>query len=312
MGALAVVGPRVRIGARTVLHPHVVVYADAVIGADCLLHSGAQVRERLPARATAWSLQNGAVVGRRRLRLRPRRGAAGTTRSRRWGSWSSRTTWRSAPSPPWTGPPSTRRASAAGPRSTTSCRSGTRSRSARTRCSPARWASRAARSSAEGVTLAGQVGVAGHLEIGDGAIATGPTGIPADVRGGRGRVRLPRHREPGLAQVERRLRALPELLRRLRELERKVGRLAAGTRQERTPTARGSRSSRRGGGPSGPWRFTSTRSLRKRRSRSGSVGDEAQHVLVRELVQDLRVDGGELLGGAWGRTPARRSRPRAG
>jgi len=62
VGAFAVVGPRVRVGARTVLRPHVVLYEDATVGADCLLHSGVQVRERcrLGDRVV---VQNGAVIG---------------------------------------------------------------------------------------------------------------------------------------------------------------------------------------------------------------------------------------------------------
>ena len=62
VGAFAVVGPRVRVGARTVLRPHVVLYEDVTVGEDCLLHSGVQVRERcrLGDRVV---VQNGAVVG---------------------------------------------------------------------------------------------------------------------------------------------------------------------------------------------------------------------------------------------------------
>ncbi|MBN2371013.1 MAG: UDP-3-O-(3-hydroxymyristoyl)glucosamine N-acyltransferase [Vicinamibacteria bacterium] len=62
VGALAVVGPRVRIGARTIVHPHVTLYEDVVVGEDCILHSGAQVRElcRLGDRVV---VQNGATIG---------------------------------------------------------------------------------------------------------------------------------------------------------------------------------------------------------------------------------------------------------
>jgi UDP-3-O-[3-hydroxymyristoyl] glucosamine N-acyltransferase len=62
VGAFAVIGPRVRIGARTTIHPHVVVYEDAELGEDCILHSGVQVREgsRLGHRVV---VQNGAVIG---------------------------------------------------------------------------------------------------------------------------------------------------------------------------------------------------------------------------------------------------------
>lgn len=62
VGAFAVIGPRTRIGARTTLHPHVVVYEDVEIGDDCILHSAVQVREasRLGHRVV---VQNGAVIG---------------------------------------------------------------------------------------------------------------------------------------------------------------------------------------------------------------------------------------------------------
>jgi UDP-3-O-[3-hydroxymyristoyl] glucosamine N-acyltransferase len=62
VGAFCVIGSGVRVGARTTLHPHVTVYAHAVIGADCELHAGACVREhaRLGDRVV---LQNGAVIG---------------------------------------------------------------------------------------------------------------------------------------------------------------------------------------------------------------------------------------------------------
>jgi UDP-3-O-[3-hydroxymyristoyl] glucosamine N-acyltransferase len=62
IGAFAVVGENVTIGRNAVLHPHAVIYAGAVIGDDFLAHSHAVVREfcRIGNRVT---LQNGAVVG---------------------------------------------------------------------------------------------------------------------------------------------------------------------------------------------------------------------------------------------------------
>jgi UDP-3-O-[3-hydroxymyristoyl] glucosamine N-acyltransferase len=62
VGALAVVGPRVRVGARTIIHPHVTLYANVEVGEDCVLHSGAQVREgcRLGNRVV---VQNSATIG---------------------------------------------------------------------------------------------------------------------------------------------------------------------------------------------------------------------------------------------------------
>ena len=62
IGPFAVVGERVRIGRNAVLHPHVVVYEGAQIGDDFLAHSHAVVREfcQVGSRVV---LQNGAVVG---------------------------------------------------------------------------------------------------------------------------------------------------------------------------------------------------------------------------------------------------------
>jgi len=47
VGPLAVVGARATVGPRSVLHPHVVLYPDARIGADCVLHAGCVVREEV-------------------------------------------------------------------------------------------------------------------------------------------------------------------------------------------------------------------------------------------------------------------------
>jgi UDP-3-O-[3-hydroxymyristoyl] glucosamine N-acyltransferase len=62
IGPFAAVGERVRIGGNAVLHPHVVIYEGAEIGDHFLAHSHAVVREfcRIGHRVT---LQNGVVVG---------------------------------------------------------------------------------------------------------------------------------------------------------------------------------------------------------------------------------------------------------
>ena len=62
IGPFAVVGERVRIGRNAVIHPHVVIYEGVEIGDDFLAHSHAVVREfcRIGSRVT---LQNGVVAG---------------------------------------------------------------------------------------------------------------------------------------------------------------------------------------------------------------------------------------------------------
>jgi UDP-3-O-[3-hydroxymyristoyl] glucosamine N-acyltransferase len=62
IGPFAVVGERVRIGRNAVLHPHVVVYEGAVIGDDFLGHSGCVVREFCQI-GNRVILQNGVIVG---------------------------------------------------------------------------------------------------------------------------------------------------------------------------------------------------------------------------------------------------------
>lgn len=62
IGAFAVVEAGAVIGARTIVRPHVVIGAGAVIGADCLIHARVSIRERcvLGARVV---VQDGAVIG---------------------------------------------------------------------------------------------------------------------------------------------------------------------------------------------------------------------------------------------------------
>jgi len=62
VGAGAVIGARCRVGARSVLHARVVLYDDVVVGEDCELHAGAVLREgtRLGDRVI---LQPGVVLG---------------------------------------------------------------------------------------------------------------------------------------------------------------------------------------------------------------------------------------------------------
>lgn len=62
IGPYSVVGPGARLGARVRIHPHVTVYAGVEIGDDSEIHSGAHLREgaRLGRRVV---VQNGAVIG---------------------------------------------------------------------------------------------------------------------------------------------------------------------------------------------------------------------------------------------------------
>jgi UDP-3-O-[3-hydroxymyristoyl] glucosamine N-acyltransferase len=62
IGALAAIGERSAIGPRSVIHPHVTIYADVRIGADCEVHAGAVLREGTQV-GDRVILQPGVVLG---------------------------------------------------------------------------------------------------------------------------------------------------------------------------------------------------------------------------------------------------------
>jgi UDP-3-O-[3-hydroxymyristoyl] glucosamine N-acyltransferase len=74
----------------------------------------------------------------------------------------------------------------------------------------------------KGVTLAGQVGVAGHLTVGDGAIATAQTGIPSSIDPGRLVSGYPAIENRAWLRSSAVFAKLPELQKRVRELERRL------------------------------------------------------------------------------------------
>ena len=220
VGALAVVGAGVRVGARSVLHPHVVLYDGVLVGEDCELHSGVQVRERcrLGDRVV---VQNGAVIGadgfgfardaEGRYHKFPQvgivvveddveigalaaidRAALGETRIGRGSKLDNLV--------------QVGHSVTIGEDSVLAGQVGVAG------------STRIGRR----VTLAGQVGVAGHLEIGDGVVATAQTGIPSSVEPGAVVSGYPAIENRAWLKASAVFAKLPELLRRLRELERKV------------------------------------------------------------------------------------------
>jgi UDP-3-O-[3-hydroxymyristoyl] glucosamine N-acyltransferase len=220
VGAYAVVGARARVGARAILHPHVVVYEDAEVGEDAVLHSSVQVRERcrLGRRVI---VQNGAVIGadgfgfakdaQGRYQKIPQvgivvleddveigaltaidRSALGETRIGRGTKIDNLVQIGHSV----TVGEDTVLAGQVGVAG--SSRIGNR------------------------VTLAGQVGVAGHLSLGDGVIATAQTGIPSSVEAGSFVSGYPAIENRSWLKSSAVFAKLPELQKRLRELERKV------------------------------------------------------------------------------------------
>ncbi len=56
------IGAGASVGARTIIHPHVVIGDGTTIGADCIIHAHVSIRERCSIGARV-IVQNGAVVG---------------------------------------------------------------------------------------------------------------------------------------------------------------------------------------------------------------------------------------------------------
>ena len=220
VGALAVVGPRARVGARTAIHPHVVLYADVVIGEDCVVHSAVQVREgcRLGDRVM---VQNGAVIGGDGFGFARRsdggyekipqvgivvieddveigalvaidRASMGETRVGR------------------------------GTKIDNLVQVGHSVRIGADTVIAGQVGIAGSAKIGSKVTLAGQVGVAGHLSVGDGATATAQTGIPASIEPGAIVSGYPAIDNRAWLKASAVFAKLPELQRRVRELERKL------------------------------------------------------------------------------------------
>jgi UDP-3-O-[3-hydroxymyristoyl] glucosamine N-acyltransferase len=227
IGAFAVVGENVRIGKNAVLHPHVVIYEGAQIGDDFLAHSHASVREfcRVGHRVI---LQNGVVVGGDGFGFAKRadgshakivqsgvtvieddveiqtltsvdRASMGETRVRRGAKVDSLV--------------QVGHGCIVGEDNIICAQTGLAGSTILEK----------------NVLLAGQVGVSGHLTIHEGAIVYAQSGIGGDI--------APGHVVSGSPAFEVRdwLRAitafpkLPEILRTIRQLEKKLARLAPTT-----------------------------------------------------------------------------------
>ena len=226
IGALVVIGRGARIGDRVSIHPHAVIGAEATLGDDCVIHARVSVRggSLLGARVV---VQDGAVIGsdgfgfvtddagvHHKIPQQSRvvieddveiganttidRPAVGETRIRRGTKIDNLVMIGHGVT--------------VGEHTILAAQVGV------------------AGSSRIGshVVLAGQVGVAGHLEIGDKARATAQTGIPNDVPAGALVSGYPAIDNRDWLKASAVFRKLPELKRRLVELEQRL-RVKSGT-----------------------------------------------------------------------------------
>jgi UDP-3-O-[3-hydroxymyristoyl] glucosamine N-acyltransferase len=220
VGPFAVVGPRARVGARSAVHPHVVLYEDAAVGEDCVLHSGVQVRERcrLGDRVV---VQNGAVIGadgfgfakdgEGRYHKFPQVGIVVVEDDVEIGALTAID--RAALGETRVG---------RGTKLDNLVQVGHSVRIGRDSVLAGQVGIAGSTRVGDRVTLAGQVGVAGHLTIGDDVIATAQTGIPSSVEKGTVVSGSPAIDNRAWLKSSAVFARLPELQRRVRELERRV------------------------------------------------------------------------------------------
>ena len=72
------------------------------------------------------------------------------------------------------------------------------------------------------VTLAGQVGVAGHITIGENAVVGAQSGVTKSVPAGKTFFGCPAREMSRVMKIEASMAKLPELIKRVRELEKKI------------------------------------------------------------------------------------------
>jgi UDP-3-O-[3-hydroxymyristoyl] glucosamine N-acyltransferase len=226
VGALVVVGARARIGRGSVLHPLVAIAEDATIGEDCVLHSGVAVRERCRL-GNRVIVQNGAVIGadgfgfakdeQGRYHKIPQRGIVVVEDDVEIGALTAID--RAA---------LTETRIARGVKLDNLVQIGHSVTIGEDTVLAGQVGIAGSTSVGRRVTLAGQVGVAGHLEIGDGVIATAQTGIPASVEAGRVVSGYPAIDNRAWLKSSAVFARLPELQKRVRELEREIEELKKG------------------------------------------------------------------------------------
>ena len=223
VGALAVVGPNVRIGARTIVHAHVVLYDGVQVGEDCVLHSSVQVREncRLGNRVV---VQNGAVIGADgfgfakdeagRYHKIPQLGTVVIEDDVEIGALTAID--RAALKETRIG---------RGTKLDNLVQIGHSVTIGEDTVVAGQVGVAGSSKIGSRVTLAGQVGVAGHLSIGDGVVATAQTGIPNSLAAGSVVSGYPAIPNRDWLKSSAVFTRLPELRKRVAELERLVRQL---------------------------------------------------------------------------------------
>jgi len=223
IGAYAVIGRDCRIGDGTTIHPHAVLYPDVALGCGCLIHSFVTVREgcRIGDRVV---LQNGVVVGGDGFGFAPLRDGT-FYKIRQTGSviieddvevGANTAIDRAA-----VGNTIIRK----GVKLDNLVQVGHGAEIGENSVLAAQAGLAGSTRLGRGVWVGGQVGFAGHLEVGDGAVITAQSGTSHDVPAKAVISGTPAFKNSDWLRSTAVFSKLPELMRRVRELEKEIARL---------------------------------------------------------------------------------------
>ena len=228
IGPFVAIGERATVGDRTIVHPNTTIGPDVVIGRDCVIHSNVSVRERITI-GDRVVLQNGVVIG-----------GDGYGFVRRGDG-----THEKIPQVATVvieddvelGANTTVDRPAIGE---TRIRAGTKIDNlvqiahgvtvGRNVLMAAQVGVAGSTSIGDDVIFGGQVGVGGHLTIGRGAVAVGQSGVTNSLEAGEMVAGYPAIAAREWRKASVIFRRLPELKRRLEELEARVAALSNGSR----------------------------------------------------------------------------------
>ena len=223
IGAFSYVGGGARVGARTIVHPHVTIGRGARIGEDCVLHSHVSVREkvRLGNRVV---LQDGVVIGSDGYGFARRRDGSHEKIPQVGGVvvgddveiGANTTVDRPAVGETHIG---------SGTKIDNLVQVAHGVRVGRNVLLAAQVGVAGSSVIEDQVTLAGQVGVAGHITIGKGVIATAQSGIPNSVDAGSFISGYPAIPNRDWLKASAVFRKLPELRKLVADLERRIAEL---------------------------------------------------------------------------------------
>ena len=220
IGAYAVVGRNCRIGSGTAIYPHTVLYPDVVVGCGCVFHSLVTVREgsRIGDRVV---LQNGVVIGGDGFGFAPLKDGT-FYKIRQTGSviieddveiGANTTIDRAA-----VGDTIIRK----GVKLDNLVQVGHGAEIGEHSVLAAQVGLAGSTRLGRGVWVGGQVGFAGHLEVGDGAVITAQSGTSHDVPAKAVISGSPAFKSSDWLRSTTVFAKLPELMRRVRELEKEI------------------------------------------------------------------------------------------